>query len=312
MTEPLVSVIMGTYNRVKFLREAIDSVLNQTYRNIEFIVVDDASTDDTVKFVESYGDRIRLVRRTKNSGICGATKNDGMKAARGKYFAFQDSDDEWYPQKIEKQVAFMEAHPEVPLCHTYCEVIDGESRTLRVRHENRLPPTGRQFSELLRHCYITIGTIMIRRELADEIGGFAEDALWGCASEDHHFFLRVARRYPIGLVPEVLARYRVGAEGSMASAKGWKSKPEVLPFIEQFLDHPELWEGTVPRGEVVDTLIYTCLENNRFWRDRGFNDRALFFIREAMKARPFDARVWEAGLKTLALRLARGGAPKNA
>ena len=143
MNKPRVSVCIGAYNRKDTIRACVDSALAQTWPDREIVVVDDASTDGTREILQSYGDAIRLILRDANSGICPITRNQAAAAAKGEYVAFLDSDDVWYPEKLAKQVAFLEAHPEVPLCHTLCDVIDAQSRVVGVRHGlGVVPATG--------------------------------------------------------------------------------------------------------------------------------------------------------------------------
>ena len=108
MTNPLVSVVIPAYNRAHTIRACIESIINQTYKNLEILVVDDCSTDNTVEVVRSFGDsRIKIIELENNSGAQKA-RNEGIKAASGEWIAFQDSDDEWYTEKIEKQVKILE------------------------------------------------------------------------------------------------------------------------------------------------------------------------------------------------------------
>jgi glycosyltransferase involved in cell wall biosynthesis len=288
---PLVSVCIGTYNRARYVQETLDSVFAQTYRPLEVVVVDDASTDGTPELVERlYGDRVRLIRRATNSGMCPITRNQAAQAATGRYLAFLDSDDGWYPTKIEKQVALLEAHPVYPLCHTYAHLIDEESQVFGTRHEGRMPPTGDCFAALLRHCWITISSILVRRELFDEIGWFTEDPRYGIWGEDHEFFLRVARRHPVALVEEPLARYRRARQN--ISAGNWRQTPESVPFHEMVLNRPDLWEGRASRRAVVEAFGDVCLENARHWRARGRPERAAWFALRALRHDPARAAVW--------------------
>ena len=116
---PLVSVIIPAYNAQKYIREALDSVLAQTYSSFEIIVVEDSSTDDTAKIIKSYIDpRVKFVHQEKKGQT--AARDEGMRRASGKYLAFLDADDVYLPQKLERQVGYMEAHPECGLC--YCDL----------------------------------------------------------------------------------------------------------------------------------------------------------------------------------------------
>ncbi|MFH0908137.1 MAG: glycosyltransferase [bacterium] len=295
---PLVSVCIGAYNRENYLRETLDSVFAQTYRNLEVIVVDDASTDRTVDVVRNYGDRIRLIQRTENSGICPVTRNQAARAATGQYLAFLDSDDGWYPTKIEKQVEFLEAHADIPLCHTYCHVIDEHSNVIGVRHEGNLPPTGNCFSKLLRHCWVTNSAVMVRADIFPRVGGyFIEDRRYGIWGEDLEFYLRVARRFPLGLVDEVLTRYRRSVFN--ISAGNWRYWPESVPLHRMILARRDIWEGAVPRSEPLEAYVGACIENCVFWRDRRFPGRALFFAGSALRADPVHGRAWSEAVKSL-------------
>lgn len=298
MNEPLVSVCIGAYNRESYIRECIDSVLAQTWPHKEIIVVDDASTDSTVEILQSYGDQIRLIRRDQNSGMCPITRNQAAKAARGRYVAFLDSDDRWYPEKLRKQVLFMEAHPEIPLCHTLCDVMNSRSEVEGIRHgPGVVPPTGMIFKPLLKHCWVTISTIMVRREILGEVGWFCEDEKTGIIGEDQDFCLRVARKYPIGLVEEVLASYRKAADG--VSRSRWKSIPESQTFNEILIGRRHIWEGLVPKSLVVRAHSHACIANAQHWRDLGFLKRAFYFCWRGLFHHPGCWTLWGESARTL-------------
>jgi glycosyltransferase involved in cell wall biosynthesis len=291
MTGPLVSVCIGAYNRKDYIRECVDSALAQTWPNKEIVVVDDASTDGTREILQSYGDSIRLILRDENSGICPITRNQAAAAARGEVVAFLDSDDVWVPEKLAKQVAFLQAHPEVPLCHTLCHVIDERSQVVGVRHGAEVvPPTGMIFERLLDHCWVTISTVVVRKTLFDEVGWFNPAAPYGYLGEDHEFFLRVARRHPIGLVAEVLAGFRKAGQG--ITAKNWTANPEPVPLFQALLGRKDIWGGVVPRSRMVRALTDKCDENAYFYRSRKQWGRAAWFARQALKANPLDVRAW--------------------
>ncbi len=287
----LVSICIGAYNRKDYIRECVDSVLAQTWSDREVIVVDHASTDGTREILQSYGTSIRLILRDSNSGICPITRNQAAEAAQGEYIAFLDSDDVWYPEKLAKQVAFMEGHPDVPLCHTLCNVIDGQSRVVGIRHgAGVVPETGMIFERLLEHCWVTISTVMVRKSLFAEVGWFNPEAPYGYLGEDHEFFLRVARRHPIGLVPEVLAGFRKAGQG--ITAKNWQANPEPVPLFQALLERRDIWENVVPRCRMVRALTDKCSENAYFYRNRREWSRVAWFARQALKADLSDLRAW--------------------
>ena len=290
MSEPLVSVCIGTYNRARDLRECLDSVLAQTYPNFEVVVVDNASTDDTVEIARGYGDRVRLIRRSTNSGMCSTTRNEAVRHARGEYVAFLDSDDAWLPDKLAKQVRFMKDHPAIPLCHAYCRVMDAASREQGIRHEGRIPPTGPYFEALLDHCWITISTVLMRRSLYAECGPFTEILPYGRLGEDWEFFLKTARRYEIGFLPEALAKYRKAGEG--ISGGDWRGVPEAFPFLVCLRKRTDLWGGLVPPGRIDAIVRQAALASSQYWRDRGRGGRAAYFPAQWLLRRPLCWPAW--------------------
>lgn len=297
MSTPLVSVCIGSYNRERYIRETLDSVLAQTYRPLEIIVVDDASTDRTTGIVESYGDQVRLIRLAKNSGLPAVPRNVALRESRGECVAFLDSDDAWLPQKLERQLDLLARHPECGLVHSYAYLMDADSKPLGIRHEGGLPPTGPCFRELLRHCFITMSTVLMRREALIAMGGFLEDPAYR-AREDYELFLRVARHAPVGLVPEPLASYRRADTGISQASTAWRALPQDVPAHRLFVDRADLWQGVVDRSEVVDAFVEAALENAQYWRDHGHADRAWWFATEAAKLAPTDARVLAALTKS--------------
>ena len=203
---PLVSVVVPTHNRAPLLRRAIDSVLEQTYRNLDLIVVDDASEDDTAEVVASFDDRrVRYYRHETNRHVS-ATRNTGIEHSRGEYVAFLDDDDEWLPTKLEKQVRLMNAAPDdVGLVYCWMDYFDGQGRKVSEVH-----PTlrGNVFDQVLdRQRLGNSSTLLVRTSVVKEMCGFDELLRRG---NDGDFIRRVCLRYAVDLVPEVLVRVNVG------------------------------------------------------------------------------------------------------
>ena len=125
LKKDLISVVMSNYNTpINYLKESIDSVLNQTYSNFEFIIIDDGSTDDSLKFIKSYDDpRIKLIVNEENIGLT-KSLNKGLKAAQGEFIARMDSDDICYPERFEKQIEYMRKHPDTTVCGTWPNILD--------------------------------------------------------------------------------------------------------------------------------------------------------------------------------------------
>jgi glycosyltransferase involved in cell wall biosynthesis len=216
--KPLVSVVLPVYNRGRRVGEAIRSVLDQTFREFELIVVDDASTDETLQVVrEIEDDRLRIIALEQQAGAPGA-RNAGLKEARGKWVAFQDSDDLWMPDKLAKQVARLEGNPQAVGCYTsYWRVGDGIREQLP-----RCEPgiDGDVLARLLRGNFITTQTFMVRRSLAIELEGFDTEL---SPLEDWEFAIRVAARGPISWVREPLVEYRLQADSITRNLAGFVS-----------------------------------------------------------------------------------------
>lgn len=197
----LVSVIIPTYNRRTYVREAIDSVLSQTYSPLELLVVDDGSTDDTPALLETYGGRIKVLRQF-NCGVS-AARNLGIRSARGAFIALLDSDDYWQPDKLALQMDWFDAHPEALICQTEeIWIRNGVRVNPGKRHEKQ---AGHIFEPSLALCLISPSAVMMRATLLEEIGLF-DESLPAC--EDYDLWLRVTSKYPVGLVktPAIVKR----------------------------------------------------------------------------------------------------------
>ncbi len=196
--QPFVSVIIPVYNRYDFVRRAIDSVLSQTYRNFELIVVDDGSTDDTSRVKSDYGDRIRYVRHPDNRGVA-AARNTGIREAAGEWIALLDSDDWWLPEKLEEQINYLLDHPQFPIAQTEeIWIRNGRRVNPRKIHEKE---EGYIFPRSLQLCLISPSAVIIKRELLDEVGLFDESLP---AAEDYDLWLRITYKYEVGLLRKPL------------------------------------------------------------------------------------------------------------
>lgn len=193
-----VSVIIPTFNRSKWVSEAVDSVLHQTLKPREIIVVDDGSTDDTADVLDGYGDAIRVLRLKENRGVS-AARNRGIEAACCRYVAFLDSDDLWLPRKLEDQINHVRKHPEIRIHQTDEIWIRNGVRVNPGRRHRK--PEGWIFEPSLHLCLISPSAVLIERRLFDEVGLFDERYP---ACEDYDLWLRITCRYPVGLLPKAL------------------------------------------------------------------------------------------------------------
>jgi glycosyltransferase involved in cell wall biosynthesis len=194
---PLVSVVLPTYNRRQRVRQAVDSVLAQCWGACEVIVVDDGSTDDTVAVLQTYGERIRVLRQA-NRGVS-AARNMGIRAAGGELIALLDSDDYWLPGKLAAQVEFFQANPAALICQTEEIWMRNGVRVNAGRRHRKLG--GLIFEKTLPLCLISPSAVMMRKKLLDEVGLF-DESLPAC--EDYDLWLRVTWKYPVHLIDKPL------------------------------------------------------------------------------------------------------------
>ncbi len=199
---PTVSVVIATYNKAREIGAAIDSVLHQTYRDVEILVVDDGSTDDTAERVTAYGDRVRYV--LKPNGGTGSTRNLGIAQARGRFVAFLDGDDLWLPRKLEVQMAAFEREPDILAvqCGAYC--VDSALNVLEVRACDPRQDSLLNFL-LFRNLPAFASSVIIRKDVLDRIGGFGLDLV---ILSDWDMVCRLAHAGILRSVPELLTLYR--------------------------------------------------------------------------------------------------------
>jgi glycosyltransferase involved in cell wall biosynthesis len=193
---------MAVYNGEKHLREAVDSILRQTFSDFEFIIIDDCSTDRTAEILATYTDpRIRLSRNDENLGLT-RSLNKGLDAARGEYIARMDSDDVSLPERLEKQVAYMDEHPEIAASGTWARDIDAEGRECGTRC---LPVGERMKYEFWRPSPIVHPSAIIR---ASHLGKLRYDTRLRHA-QDYDLWLTLKADHELGNLPEYLLLYRV-------------------------------------------------------------------------------------------------------
>jgi glycosyltransferase involved in cell wall biosynthesis len=254
-----VSVIIPTYNRLPKVREAIDSVLKQTYRDFELWVVDDGSTDGTGQALEVLGNKIKYVSQA-NRGVS-AARNLGLRVSRGKYVAYLDSDDLWEPRKLEIQVGCMEANPQFPLCYTdEIWIRKGVRVNPRKKHAKY---SGWIFERCLPLCIISPSSALMKRALFQEIEGFDEN-LPVC--EDYDFWLRITCRYPVLFIDRKLIVKR-GGHPDQLSNRSWGNDRYRVMALEKLLSFQDL--KAEEREMVSRELVRKCHILSRGFHKRG-------------------------------------------
>lgn len=199
---PLVSIVVPCYNHEKYVTETIESIVNQTYKNIELIVIDDGSKDDSVKIIEQLANKYNFTFIHRPNKGLSATLNEGIRASNGKYFCGCASDDIYMLDKVEKQVNYMEKHPEYAMC--YGNIIKFDS----IKEEKIKALTassGDMFDNLLcAKTVIPAVTYMIKTDVLKHLGGY-DETLW---VEDLDMWLRISHQYKIAYMDDYLAYYR--------------------------------------------------------------------------------------------------------
>ena len=203
MAKPLVSVIIPAYNSADFIDEALKSVFDQTYKDLEIIVVDDGSTDDTRAVLEKYGDRVNYHYQDNNGPA--SARNRGIKLARGKYIAFLDADDLWLPTKLEKQVALIKNRENLGFVTTgVCSFDENGDYGFATYKRDKLMK-----GDIARNIFLKsdVGTptVMARKQVFDEIGLFDEEIRY---AEDDNMWIRIASHYDVELIDETLTKVR--------------------------------------------------------------------------------------------------------
>ena len=207
---PKISVIIPVYNGQNYLREAIDSVLSQTYKNYEMILVDDGSTDETWAIIQSYGSSLLSIRK-KNGGVASAL-NCGIRHASGEYIAWLSHDDLFLLNKLERQISFLRQWPNFKACYTDYYVIDAEGRILS-EVETPWYPREEAVRMLFGRVYINGSTMLIDRTCFDKVGWFSEGLRY---TQDTEMWIRLLQYFEIGRVPEKLGKERSHpAQGSI-------------------------------------------------------------------------------------------------
>ena len=202
MVGPRVTVLMPVYNAERFLQEAISSVLEQSFKPFEFLIIDDGSTDRSAEIVESFRDpRIRFVRNSHNMGIT-PTLNKGIALSSCELIARMDADDISHPQRLQKQFAYMRRNPDCAMLSTWARVITEDKKFVRLeRYRSNF-----YYYNLTFECWIYHPTIMFRKSAAEEVGLYSMPY-----SEDYDFFWKMSTRFRIANLAEPLVDYRLSS-----------------------------------------------------------------------------------------------------
>jgi len=233
---PLVSVIIATYNRADYVGESINSVLNQSYQNVEIVVIDDGSTDNTKNVLSQYKNKIKYIYQ-ENKGQA-AARNNGIRESKGEFIAFLDSDDLLMPGAIELQVNALSSESNIKLAYGRIMEIDSKGRAIVTHRNNQRYKSGSVYGDLLLDYFIQTSTVMVRKECFNHIGYFDESIR---GTEDWDMWLRISRHFKVQCIDAIIAKYRVHNANSIGNIdKLFKNELKVLRKHFRFIKSDDI------------------------------------------------------------------------
>lgn len=264
---PLVTVIIPTYNRGWILKEAIDSVLSQDFKGFELIVVDDGSSDNTQDILHGYARDIIMLRQD-NRGVS-AARNTGIASASGQLIAFLDSDDLWLPEKLASQVDFFKSNPNVMICQTEELWIRNGVRVNPKRRHKKF--SGMIFKHSLPLCIVSPSAVMLKKSLLDKTGVF-DESLPAC--EDYDLWLRISCKYPVFLIDAPLIIKRGGHEDQLSKTP--KLDKYRIQALKKIIESSLLSKDQ--RIDAVKMLKEKCKIYAQGCLKRGRNDESKYYF----------------------------------
>ncbi len=279
MIEPLFSIVVPTYNRAELLQRALRSVLQQTFQSFEVVVVDNRSTDTTREVIESLGDDRIQCLDVQNNGIIAVSRNMGIRYARGEWVCFLDSDDWWYPKKLEVASRHLSGSDIIYHdLHIYNS--NGRIRWQKVKGKYLRPPV---FSRLMKSGNVIVtSSVVVRKEVLEKVGGFDEDAAI-VAAEDYDLWLRIARSTErFTYIPKSLGAYWVSGE-RMTEV----SERQIERIAAVYRKHLAFLENE-DREDAIAVMEYG---RARILQKMGYTREAFALFRETLRARMINIKI---------------------
>lgn len=237
---PEITVLMSVYNGEKYLKEAIESIINQTFKDFEFLIINDASTDSSVDIIKGFNDkRIVLIENKENLGLT-KSLNKGIKLSKGKYIARMDADDISLPHRFEKQFEFMEENPDITLCGAWVQTIGERNNIWKTPLDSNTIKSQLLFNNVIWHP-----TVFLRRDtLLENNLLYNEDFRF---AQDYEFWVRIIEKFKVQNIPEVLLHYRIHK-----TSVGGKNRKEQEEFVESVRLNQLKRLGIIPSEEQKD------------------------------------------------------------
>lgn len=294
MEKPLVSVVIATYNMGQYLADAIQSVLSQTWDNLELIIVDDGSTDNTPAVIEPFltDDRVRYLPQ-QNCGQPKA-KNAGIRACRGDFIAFCDGDDLWEPEKLALQIPCLLENPSVGVVYSRVNYMDQSGVFLR--HDTPQGHSGKITEQLIVYNFIPFGTAMVRRSVLDDCGVFDESLPMGI---DWDLWLRISTRWEFLFLPRVTYRYREWP-GQMSKNFRGRYINAIRIMNKFFAAYPTAVSPCIRRRAWSDTYSGRALA---LAASEGIRVEPFFDCLRAVLIDPFYTKAWRRLIKVIVGRI---------
>jgi glycosyltransferase involved in cell wall biosynthesis len=277
---PLVSVIITCYNGARWIADAVDSALAQSYPRLEIIVVDDASADDSPDILRRYAtdERVQLVLQDTNRGIP-ATKNAGVARSSGQYIAFLEQDDVWFEHKLERQVTRMEGEPALGMVFADAVVAGPDERGYRGRSRHGIPAATEECVKtfFLFNPVVSMSSALFRRAVLADLGGFDESYAGG---DDYELFLRLVGRHRVARIDEPLLRYRWSYDSFSWEAMDRMLHDQLLTVQRAVALYPYL--GPLRRRRTAHVWLSAALRSF----EAGATSRAFGWAWRALRADP--------------------------
>jgi len=278
MIEKLISVIIPAYNTAHLIGRSIKSVLSQTYQNFEIIVVDDGSTDELNEVVTAFNDnRIQYIRHEVNRGGS-AARNTGVQNAKGNYIAFLDSDDEWLPEKLEKQIkVFQSTSSNIGVVYTGWRWIRDKDNIII---QEKIPIYRGDVSRIIleEDGIGSLSTPLVKKDILTSIGGLDEKLP---SRQDWDLWIRLSKVCEMDFVPEILVNYylRSGSISTNVYNKIYGTEQVLEKYKSDFLSHPKI----LSKQYILLTILNLILNNTK---------KSRFYLRKSISLNPFDIKTY--------------------
>lgn len=288
--QPLVSVVIAAYNMAKYLPSAIQSALNQTHGNVEILVIDDGSTDNTREVMAAFEAEPRVKYWLQENKGQASAKNHGIRNSTGNYIAFLDADDTWEPEKLELQIPVLMASNRVGLVYSRLAYIDENGNKKSVLNDRLF--RGRISGPLLIENFIAFGSCLVRKECFEQLGQFREDVRMGI---DYDLWLRFSTVYEFDYVDRPLLNYRVWGGQMSKNCKGRYENG--IAIMRRFLDE---FPHVVDRSTQNEAWAHTYLGFGQcmYSIDRRIGP-ALSLYANALRHKPNYIPAWKAIVATV-------------